>query len=135
MPMRISDKAIGEEVKSDQEAKVEDTAQPAVLRTHQVQIILNPEDSSITQRRLVNIEESIAHGQVRQDHEVDLAHELALLLRINGFVDFVGRVEEGHGDVAVAGFGDLPFRGWCCSGLKMRCGDVFLAGALCGACR
>jgi hypothetical protein len=43
-----------------QESKIEDTAQPTILRPHQVQVILDPKDRRIAESRFINVKERIA---------------------------------------------------------------------------
>jgi hypothetical protein len=92
-----------------QEAKIENRAEPRILRPLQVQVFADAEDGGVRESGFVDVEEDVADGQVGQDHPVDFAFHPRVFFRGNGLVQFVGRVEEGHGDVAVAGAGDFPF--------------------------
>jgi hypothetical protein len=92
-----------------QEPKIENRAEPAILRPLQVQVFANAENRRVREGGFVDVEEDVADGQVGKDHPVDFAFHASVLFGGNGLVQFVGRVEEGHGDVAVARAGDFPF--------------------------
>ena len=93
-----------------QESKVEDTAQPVILGANQMQIIPDPENRSITESCLVDVEEGIADGEIRKNHEVDLTLQGTLVLLRDSFMKFVRIREEGQGGVSVAGAGgEVPF--------------------------
>ena len=57
---------------------------------------------------------SVVVPAVREKERVDrmnlLANKLLLLRWIDRFVDLIGRAEQGHRRITVAGLGDFPFR-------------------------
>ncbi len=58
--------------------------------------------TGVGERRLVDVEEGVAHREVREYHEVDLSHQPAFRLRVSGLVDLLRRVEQRHRDIQVA---------------------------------
>lgn len=56
---------------------------------------------------LFDIEESVVHIELRQDHEVDLSHKLLLLASIDEFMDLAGRIEAGARSIGVASLVEL----------------------------
>lgn len=59
---------------------------------------------------LINIEECIANGQVRKNHQVDLPKQLPCLYGVNLFMKGIRVVEESHGSVPIRRRPRLPPR-------------------------
>ena len=66
-------------------------------------------DCRIAERRLVDVEEGVAHREVWEYHKIDLPNNFPLFCWINWFVNLVRRVEERHGNICTTCFCNVPF--------------------------
>jgi len=67
----------------------------------------NSEQCCVAERRLVDVEEGVAHRQVGQNHEIDLADQLPLFVRVDRLMDLGRRPEQCHCGIAITCLGDL----------------------------
>jgi len=72
-----------------------------------VEIRPNSEQCCVAERRLVDVEEGVAHRQVGQNHEIDLADQLPLFIRVDWLMNLGRRPEQRHCGIAIARLGDL----------------------------